>query len=181
MVPRMCLCSYWFPCKSKSCTANSNAVLFFAFCTGPVPPGKRFLALGRAPEGVQSLHLFQALGELLITGCLQSSSFLLVPSQSRGQGCCIFLQHQLQQDRLWTGFSTDSLATNPLLTLTTAGTRHQSLVLALWNWRSSQLSSPTPWASGFPVIRLHSGLKLCSGVQRKRKQLLSFYSREKQE
>lgn len=134
MVARMCLCLYWFFwCKSKNWPANSNVVLFFAFCTGPVPPGKCFLALGRAPEGVQGLHLFKALGELLVTGLLQSSSSLLVPSQSQGQGCCILLQHQLQQDRLSTAFSTHSLATHPLLPLT-AGTRHQGLVLALWNW-----------------------------------------------
>ncbi|KAI1231558.1 hypothetical protein IHE44_0008013 [Lamprotornis superbus] len=68
--------------KKKSSTAK-----------GERTPGEQEAA------GVQSLHLLKALGELLLAGSLQSSSLLLVPSQSRGQDCCVFLQHQLQQDR----------------------------------------------------------------------------------
>lgn len=159
--------------QKQTPTANSTAVLFFAFCTGPVPPGKRFLALGRAPQGVQSLHLFKALGELLLTGVLQSCSLLLVPAQGRGQGCCVLLHHQLQQDRL-TIFPTDCPATSPLLTWATAATRHQSLVLALWGWGCSQRSSPVPWATGFPEICQHSGPETLFRCSREEKAVTYF-------
>lgn len=74
---------------------------------------------------MQSLHLLETLGELLITGLLQSFGFLLVPSQGRGQGSCVLFHDQLWQDRSVRIFSTDAPPPlPPLPTLRTAAMRH---------------------------------------------------------
>lgn len=76
---------------------NSQGLLLLAFGAQPLSPRQLFLALWKASQWMQRLHLLQALWKLLLACLLQGFCLLLVPVQGQSKGFCLFFENQLHQ------------------------------------------------------------------------------------